>query len=694
MSLYSLQEKMKTNLQVKMVTLLLSVVLVLIISIVLVSIFSMKNNIEREAYDKQRLLTESFHLQIKEFIIQNKNVITLTSQLPVVKDMSAVANLDVNYRGVAESQDVEKRALSKQLLKTYPSFAYFETFTPDKGISIMLEPYDVQLKISPQAFTNGFSGRDWFKGAMSTRATYLSEAYISASVGKQVVAISTPITDNDGKITGVWIGALSLDALSDIARKLTFGKTGYAYLVDKNGVLIAHPDEQIFGEKKELVKVSDCPVVERVLKGEKGNGVFYNPLTKQEVLATYSPIEGTSWYIIVEQDVNEAFNAVKQIQMIMVGLGLALVCLFSVIVFFITRKITKPILSVTEAVKKAADGDLTAQCPVLTQDEIGQLAQAANVMTNNLRNLVKDVQLNVQQVAVSSEQLTASASQAAQASNQVAGSVTEVASGAEKLLQIVEDVSQTVEQMSDNLRKVAEEVNEVACGTAKSAESAQLGVKSAQIAISQMKQLEDTVSASSQVVGKLGNRSIEIGQIVDTISGIAGQTNLLALNAAIEAARAGEQGRGFAVVAEEVRKLAEQSQEAAKQIAHLIGEIQSETALAVAAMDEGTNQVKQGTSAVSTTGAAFEEIAGIDEKTAEMVSDILGEIQNLANGSQQIVAAIKKVEELNKVTAGETQTVSAATEEQSASMEEIASSSQSLAQMAGKLQDHVNKFKI
>ncbi|MDF2875783.1 MAG: methyl-accepting chemotaxis protein [Sporomusa sp.] len=228
----------------------------------------------------------------------------------------------------------------------------------------------------------------------------------------------------------------------------------------------------------------------------------------------------------------------------------------------------------------------------------------------------------------------------------------------------------------------------------KAAAAASGGEKSVATAVTQMDSIEKTVNESARVVTKLGERSKEIGQIVDTISGIAGQTNLLALNAAIEAARAGEQGRGFAVVAEEVRKLAEQSQTAAKQIADLIAEIQGDTDKAVFAMSEGTREVRSGSQIVNTTGESFNEIMALITAVSSEVREISGSIQQMAAGSTQIVSSAKDIEGICKNTAGQTQTVSAATQEQSASMQEIAASSQSLAKLAEGLQGAISRFKL
>ena len=228
----------------------------------------------------------------------------------------------------------------------------------------------------------------------------------------------------------------------------------------------------------------------------------------------------------------------------------------------------------------------------------------------------------------------------------------------------------------------------------KTAKMANLGEDAIKKAVSQMQTIATKTKETSEVIGELEEKSKKIGQIVDVIASIAGQTNLLALNAAIEAARAGEAGRGFAVVAEEVRKLAEQSQDAAKRITDLINEVQSRTNNAVNFMNEGKKEVDAGSEVVAGAGQSFDQILTMVRTMAKEVHEISASLEEISSGAQKVVFSVEEIDRESKGTSEKTQTISAAAEEQSASVEEIASASEHLAQMAEGLQKEVQKFKI
>lgn len=419
------------------------------------------------------------------------------------------------------------------------------------------------------------------------------------------------------------------------------------------------------------------------------------PFAQELQKALAAIVDGNS-KIINDQVGQSKANAATD-RVLSMALGIIVLIAGIALSAFLTKMVTSPIKATTSALEGMAAGDYSKaidQALISRNDEFGNMGQSLDKLRGNMRDLIGQMARQAEHLAASSEELTASAEQSALAANQVAVSINEVAAGVDEQLAAASETSNVVEQMSVGVQQMAASANQVADQSAQAAGKAKDGGKTVETAVGQMAQIEDTVNTSAQVVAKLGERSKEIGQIVDTISGIAGQTNLLALNAAIEAARAGEQGRGFAVVAEEVRKLAEQSQDAAKKIAGLIGEIQGETDKAVIAMNDGTREVKTGAEAVNAAGAVFQEIAELVTQVSGQVKDISAAIQQTAAGSQQIVGVVKKIDELSKKSADEAQSVSAATEEQLASMEEIASSSQALSKLAQELQAEMAKFHI
>ncbi|HWR43243.1 HAMP domain-containing methyl-accepting chemotaxis protein [Sporomusa sp.] len=393
--------------------------------------------------------------------------------------------------------------------------------------------------------------------------------------------------------------------------------------------------------------------------------------------------------------IQQTHETENQIEMTIVILDSIIVVLAVGIALWLSRSIATPINTVLSAANKIADGNLQRHdLHYRGNDEIGDLIKAFNRMEENLREVISQTSEASGQVASSSANFTEGAEQSAQAAVQVAQAITQVSMGAEMQVKAVDEAAAVVEEMSANITQVSANANSVSKGSMKAADMAQKGEQAIAKAVQQMGSAEKTVADSAEVIIELGVRSKEIGQIVETISGIAGQTNLLALNAAIEAARAGEQGRGFAVVADEVRKLAEQSQDAAKRIAEMIAGIQGDTDKAVQVMAKGKLEVETGAVLVQNAGAAFNDIRNSVEAVSDQVGEISGSIQHLANGSKQIIQAVRQIETVSKEAAAQAQSVSAATEEQSASMEEISASSHALRQMADQLRETVSRFKF
>ena len=256
------------------------------------------------------------------------------------------------------------------------------------------------------------------------------------------------------------------------------------------------------------------------------------------------------------------------------------------------------------------------------------------------------------------------------------------------------EATNIIEGVATNIQKVAITTKNVADTTVVANNKAVEGRSSIEKAVQQMNNIKDSVAASAAKANILGEKSNQIGQIIDTIASIAGQTNLLALNAAIEAARAGEQGRGFAVVAEEVRKLAEQSQGAAHQITLLINDIQTEMSAVIKAMQDENVKAEQGAEIVKEAGGSFQEIAKLVVTAADQIKVVAENINIIADDSKLVVSNIENLDKMSKENNEKIHTISHSTENQAASVEEIASASHSLADLAEDLRAVINKFKL
>ena len=457
--------------------------------------------------------------------------------------------------------------------------------------------------------------------------------------------------------------------------------------------------EKVTGLRNALAeynRVADQTIVTRTEKGLADAALVMNTAREKNEIAEKLMVD-TVAFLTERMDLRteQNKNLADSIERVIIILDvIILVCAIAGSTWLM-RRISRPLADVVTAAHDIADGNLQIkQIRYAGDDEIGDLLKAFSHMAKNLQEIVTHVSRSAEQVAAASEQLTASADQSALAAGQVAETITSVAAGAYTQGTTVEHTADIVQEMARAIGHIAENSSTVSARSAETSKAATIGSQAMQQATDQMQAINRSVSQSAEVVGKLGESSKQIGEIVDVISGIAGQTNLLALNAAIEAARAGEQGRGFAVVADEVRKLAEQSHEAAQKIAHIVREIQAETTSVVSVMQQGTVDVARGSEVIISTGERFTAIVSLVENLNSEIQEITAASEQLSASSEEVVKSVESVKQLAGETAANTQTISAAAEEQSASMEEIAASSQALSRLADELQMVVRKFKI
>ncbi|MEC1742811.1 methyl-accepting chemotaxis protein [Schinkia azotoformans] len=361
----------------------------------------------------------------------------------------------------------------------------------------------------------------------------------------------------------------------------------------------------------------------------------------------------------------------------------------------ISNHLIKLIKRVLERMSEIAKGDLQGdEIKTKVKDEIGQLATQTNLMTCNLKKLIKNVEQLTSKVAHSTKEINHSISLTSNAANIITSNIQSIANGAVEQTNRFDQSLESIDKMNNHIAALENHSKDLYLGSIENKSDASKGFQIIEDTRNQMNSIKESVNTTESIVQVLGESSNEIGKIVTVISEIASQTNLLALNAAIEAARAGEHGKGFAVVSEEVRKLAEQSEKSALQIAQLIQSIQNEIMDAVNSIETGTKEVAVGIQIVEEAGVIFDQIV----LSSENVEKQSLEMEELVTTMKKLVTDIFAItNELNTLaidTASRSQEVASSSDAQQSSMGEITKSIHQLNNITGELKKAVEEFKL
>lgn len=525
--------------------------------------------------------------------------------------------------------------------------------------------------------------RDWYKDGWAKNGELsVSAPYATASTGTLVVTISKKLEDGSGVI------AMNLDIANLVkeSNSINIGKQGFAFIGSPDRTYVAHPN------KKAGTKISGGEWLEKLYSQD--NGAMSYMFEGKEKQMEFTTNKATGWKIVGTMFVSEVEEAAQPVfNMAAIILTGALI-IGGILIFFIIRSITKPLSTLVSSSKKISQGDLTEKIDVRSKDEIGQLGTSFNEMSESLRDVIQAVQTSVENVASSSEELTASAGQTTKATEHITSSIETFSNGNENQSEMVEQSAAHLKQMNEGLNEVAETSDVITASSIQSKTVAETGGQLVEQTVGQMKTIDHSVKEAEGVINGLEHKSKDITNILGVINGIADQTNLLALNAAIEAARAGESGRGFSVVAEEVRKLAVQSSDSAKEIEKLVNEIVTEIETSQNMFKAVNEEVKNGLTITDQTKESFSQI---NEQTAEIaarMNEMNTTVRELSKGSEQISKAVNEIADVSRESSASIQDIAASAEEQLASMEEISSSSTTLSQMAEELRDLIKKFKI
>lgn len=626
---------------------------------------ALKNGMEEILTENRQVSVLLAAQKIENYIGNVRNAMEFMAATPAVRNF---ADLQTQGSAVGDFQ------------KQYPQLQ--RVYIMDKNGKV--------VNVSPKENWNDwdFSDRDWFKQVMASGKPFLSDSFISGATNAPMVFMVVPVRDENGQLLGAAGCNIDLAALTNEINTIRSGKTGYLFVIDKQGVILAHPQQEkvLKQEKFEL------PVAKKVLAGEAGKGEYeYEGRSK---LTYYTPVPNLGWGVFFTQEVSEAMAMANRVQRYLVVVLIISLLVAVGLGSLVSRLIIRSFHGLLTDVKVISAGDLTKEIKIRGVQELRQFAVAFQTMRNNLHSLIQQINDSAQNLASTSKQLAASAEEVGTSVQEVTQTIQKMAENTEEQASYTTDAHQQIEEMTAKIENMYDSFQAVSAQADTVKREAAAGKDQSAKSIRQMESIQHKVGETAVALQELAKRSSKIGEIVRIITDIAGQTNLLALNAAIEAARAGEAGRGFAVVAEEVRKLAEESGQAAAQIAQLIEEIQRETQVCVAAMQESTEEVKTGAEVIEHAGRSFDAIASAIEELAGRIQDgavAMGMTVEIAQKSRENVQHIASI---GQEAAAGAEELAASAEEQSAAMQEIVSSVEVLAQMAEELESQIKKFKV
>ncbi|KRF06886.1 hypothetical protein ASG89_18770 [Paenibacillus sp. Soil766] len=567
----------------------------------------------------------------------------------------------------------------KNYLQYYSSYAY-----RDNGRILFSNDYDTKEYNYPE--------KDWYLLGKNTKETKVwTDPFFDKTAGAMILTTAVPFYTNN-KFQGVVTANINLTSLQQKISDIQVGKSGWAFLLDRNGNFIANHDNQNSTNHQIMddSNASLAQIGQHILSNNKGNATFSDDRGSNTVY--FQTVPDTSWKLAIVISQGELYQKLNDYFILSLMIIIVLICFVIMVIYFYSLYITNNIKRVNIFSQSMSNGDLTQTIPVRTVDEFGQMGTNLNSMASNMKSILFQVSASAKSVSETSVLLSGNAEQSAKATEEIAQSIQEVASGTHTQLSLTDEAVEETTDMFVNINKITQQI-ELASQSAKDAlQTAIEGKADIVEAINQINLISRNSLDSVGIVRQLEDKSRKINHIMTLLSTIAKQTKMLALNAGIIASEAGSNGKTFSVISREIRLLAENSSKSNSEIETLITEIQEDISQVVKAMENGDSSIQEGKLLTKKAGDSFSTILNLVDGVSGQTGEMTNEIIMIQMNMQKMVKNMEVVSNLYGSSANSTNHISATTQEQTAAIQEVASYSNELAHMAKVLQQSVASF--
>lgn len=568
------------------------------------------------------------------------------------------------------------------------------------------------------------STRWWFTQTMEEQKAFVSKSYYSVNTGMPCASIFFPMYQ-ENSLVGIFAVDLKLDYLQSLIEQFSDLENGeYSFVIDGEGVVVAHPDstqiEELYNYKlltktvsqkdgagqpltdaqgniltqEQSISVSEDyqEIIADVMAGNSGSGKIKNEGETFFVSYASIPLQGESdpWSVITLHEESKAMAPVHRVMAIAAAVDLLVIFVAVFVIALLARKLTQPIIMITELIGEASEGDFTVRAAENNRNEIGVLATSFNKMTGKISAILTKITTITGEVVESSDHLK-KIEEEMDATNQA---VREIADGTDTQNENVRKVVMQEEELGEKFGQLQEKSELLLADAQNTILSGENGMKGVVELKRQNEAASMGMAKAYEKIMTLENQSQKISGILNTITEISSETGLLALNASIEAARAGEHGRGFAVVAESIGKLAADSSSAATNIEAIIAELCKDTSEAVENIEWIRKGMEEQTQVVDTVQSTFADFNALAEKTRESVKDMEKLIEEMHACDSSVVTAVERIRDISENTASLTERAAVYLEKQLNGIKDVASRIEHLSDVSEEMEQEMTKFKL